>query len=143
MVDKKALKIIIIILIISSFIGVIGLTYSYFSLEIEGTPKDIVMTTGNLRLKYNDGTELSLTNAVPGDIITKEIEVKNVGTKSAAYNLKLNNLINTIDNFELNITLTCESYNSNNELKGKCPDIYRTIGYSETKTSKTLKKILK
>ena len=105
MVDKKTLKIIIVILIISSFIGAIGLTYSYFSLEIEGTPKDIVMTTGDLRLKYIDGTELSLTNAVPGDSITKEIEVKNVGTKSTAYNLKLNNLINTIENFELNIIM--------------------------------------
>ncbi len=140
MVDKKALKIIIVILIISSFIGVIGLTYSYFSLEIEGAPKDIVMTTGDLRLKYNDGTELSLTNAVPGDIITKEIEVKNVGTKSAAYNLKLNNLINTIDNFELNITLTCKNYNDNNELEGECPNIYRSINYNETEGVQTLKK---
>lgn len=140
MVDKKALKIIIVILIISSFIGVIGLTYSYFSLEIEGAPKDIIMTTGDLRLKYNDGTELSLTNAVPGDIITKEIEVKNVGTKSATYNLKLNNLINTIDNFELNITLTCKNYNDNNELEGECPNIYRSINYNETEGVQTLKK---
>lgn len=140
MVDKKTLKIIIVILIISSFIGAIGLTYSYFSLEIEGTPKDIVMTTGDLRLKYIDGTELSLTNAVPGDSITKEIEVKNVGTKSTAYNLKLNNLINTIENFELNITLTCKSYNDNNELEGECPNIYRSINYNETEGTQILKK---
>ncbi|MGN1028494.1 MAG: BspA family leucine-rich repeat surface protein [Bacilli bacterium] len=121
-------------------LGVIGFTYSYFSLEIEGNSKEVTVTTGNLKLQYIDNTELNLIDAVPGDYITKEILVKNIGTKSVSYNLKLNDLINTIDDFELSITLTCESYNSNNELKGKCPDIYRTIGYSETKTSKTLKK---
>lgn len=104
MMKNSIVKIVIILLIIASMLGVIGFTYSYFSLEIEWNSKEVTVTTGNL---------------------------------------KLNDLINTIDDFELSITLTCESYNSNNELKGKCPDIYRTIGYSETKTSKTLKKISK
>lgn len=137
---NSIVKIVIILLIIASMLGVIGFTYSYFSLEIEGNSKEVTVTTGNLKLQYIDNTELNLIDAVPGDYITKEILVKNIGTKSVSYNLKLNDLINTIDDFELSITLTCESYNSNNELKGKCPDIYRTIGYSETKTSKTLKK---
>ncbi len=137
---NSIVKIVIILLIIASMLGVIGFTYSYFSLEIEGNSKEVTVTTGNLKLQYIDNTELNLIDAVPGDYITKEILVKNIGTKSVSYNLKLNDLINTIDDFELSITLTCESYNSNNELKGKCPDIYRTIGYSETKSSKTLKK---
>lgn len=137
---NSIVKIVIILLIIASMLGVIGFTYSYFSLEIEGNSKEVTVTTGNLKLQYIDNTELNLIDAVPGDYITKEILVKNIGTKSVSYNLKLNDLINTIDDFELSITLTCESYNSNNELKGKCPDIYRTIGYSETKASKTLKK---
>lgn len=137
---NSIVKIVIILLIIASMLGVIGFTYSYFSLEIEGNSKEVTVTTGNLKLQYIDNTELNLIDAVPGDYITKEILVKNIGTKSVSYNLKLNDLINTIDDFELSITLTCESYNSNNELKGKCPDIYRTIGCSETKTSKTLKK---
>lgn len=137
---NSIVKIVIILLIIASMLGVIGFTYSYFSLEIEGNSKEVTVTTGNLKLQYIDNTELNLIDAVPGDYITKEILVKNIGTKSVSYNLKLNDLINTIDDFELSITLTCESYNSNNELKEKCPDIYRTIGYSETKSSKTLKK---
>ena len=140
MMKNSIVKIVIILLIIASMLGVIGFTYSYFSLDIEGNSKEVTVTTGNLKLQYIDNTELNLIDAVPGDYITKEILVKNIGTKSVSYNLKLNDLINTIDDFELSITLTCESYNSNNELKGKCPDIYRTIGYSETKTSKTLKK---
>lgn len=140
---NSIVKIVIILLIIASMLGVIGFTYSYFSLEIEWNSKEVTVTTGNLKLQYIDNTELNLIDAVPGDYITKEILVKNIGTKSVSYNLKLNDLINTIDDFELSITLTCESYNSNNELKGRCPDIYRTIEYSETKTSKTLKKISK
>lgn len=139
-VEKNIAKFMIIILIIASILGIIGFSYAYFSLEIEGTPKDLIVTTGDLRLKYIDGAELSLTNAVPGDYIEKEIQVKNIGTKSTAYNLKLNNLINTIENFELNITLTCKSYNDNNELEGECPNIYRSINYNETEGTQTLKK---
>ena len=139
-VEKNITKFMIIILIIASILGIIGFSYAYFSLEIEGTPKDLIVTTGDLRLKYIDGAELSLTNAVPGDYIEKEIQFKNIGTKSTAYNLKLNNLINTIENFELNITLTCKSYNDNNELEGECPNIYRSINYNETEGTQTLKK---
>lgn len=138
--NKIIIKIVLILLVITSIFGVIGFSYSYFSLEIEGTQKDIVMSTGDLRLKYTDSTELNLADAVPGDYITKKIQVKNVGTKSTSYNLKLDNLINTIDNFELSITLTCKSYNENNELEGNCPDMYRTINYTASETSNTLKK---
>ena len=107
MMKNSIVKIVIILLIIASMLGVIGFTYSYFSLEIEGNSKEVTVTTGNLKLQYIDNTELNLIDAVPGDYITKEILVKNIGTKSVSYNLKLNDLINTIDDFELSITLTC------------------------------------
>ena len=49
---NSIVKIVIILLIIASMLGVIGFTYSYFSLEIEGNSKEVSVTTGNLKLQY-------------------------------------------------------------------------------------------
>lgn len=38
-------------------------SYAYFSLEIDGKPKEITMSTGDLRLIYKDDTELKLVDA--------------------------------------------------------------------------------
>lgn len=121
-----------------------GFSYAYFSLEIEGNSKNIVMQTGDLKLEYIDGTELNLENAVPGDYITKNIVIKNVGTKDAAYNLYWNNLVNTIENFELHLTLECKKYRNygqdNQEEVGSCEQIYQAIPYSFNKKTSNIKK---
>lgn len=113
--SRLIIKFLLILLVITSVLGVIGFTYSYFSLEIEGQSKDIVMNIGDLRLEYLDDTKLSLKNALPGDSITKKIIVKNVGTKEVSYNFTWNNLVNTIDDFELHIIMECKSYKNYGE----------------------------
>ena len=124
-------------------LSIFGFTYAYFSLEIEGTPKDIVMNTGDLRLEYKDETKLALTNALPGDSITKVITVKNVGTKKATYSLYWGDLINTIENYELHITLNCKSYinygKASQTESGICNNIYRAVPISSTKITGTIK----
>lgn len=107
--SKIIIKIILVLLVITSVFGVIGFTYSYFSLEIEGTGKDLVLNTGDLRLEYLDDTELKLEDAMPGDSITKKIIVKNTGTKLTSYNFVWTNLINTLDNADLHVDFKCKS----------------------------------
>ena len=142
--NMKIIKIILILLVITSVFGVIGFTYSYFSLEIEGTPKDVVMNTGDLRLEYLDDTKLSLENALPGDSITKKIIVKNVGTKEVSYNIAWKDLINQINYFDLHLDMKCKSYKNYEESSqveyGECKSFYKAIPYTETKISKDIKR---
>ena len=143
MKQDNIIKIFLISLITLVLLSIFGFTYAYFSLEIEGTPKDIVMTTGDLRLEYKDETELSLADAVPGDSISKVITVKNVGTKNATYSLYWGNLINTIENYELHVTLNCKSYTNYGETtqteSGTCDNIYRAVPISSTLTTGNIK----
>ena len=139
--NKK--KIILIALITTLVLAIIGVAYAYFGLEVEGTGKDIVMDTGDLRLEYMDDQELSLVGATPGDSISKIITVKNVGTREVAYTLYWGDLINTIENFELHITMECKSYinygTDTQEESGTCDRIYRAVPMSDTITSGTIK----
>ena len=141
--NKKTIKSMFLILTVLLVLGVAGFSYAYFSLEIEGTPKDIVMTTGDLRLEYKDETELKLDGAFPGDTVSKVVTVRNVGTKNAKYSLYWGNLINTVENFELHVTLNCKSYINYGETtqaeNGTCEDIYRAVPMSDTATTGTIK----
>ena len=129
--------------IIMLVVLMIAATYAYFSLEIEGTSKDISMTAGDLRLIYKDETDLKLTDAVPGDEVSKVITVTNAGTRSAKYSLYWGDLINTIENFELHATLDCKSYTNYGETtqteNGTCDKIYRAVPISNTTTTGNIK----
>ena len=143
MKQDNIIKIFLISLITLILLSIFGFTYAYFSLEIEGTPKDIVMTTGDLRLEYKDETELKLDGAFPGDTVSKIVTVKNVGTKNVAYTLYWGDLINTVENFELHVTLSCKSYTNYGETtqaeNGTCDNIYRAVPISDTVTTGTIK----
>ena len=144
MKSDKIIKITVISAITFLLLSILGLTYAYFTLEIEGSGKDIVMSTGDLRLEYKDETELKLDGAFPGDSISKVITVKNVGTKNATYSLYWGDLINTIENYELHVTLNCKSYTNYGEStqaeSGTCENIYRAVPMSDTITTGNIKK---
>ena len=117
-------------------VAVIGITYAYFRLQIEGNGKDIVVNTGDLRLKYADGDVLTLENAFPGDSVTKKITVENIGGKGVTYSLNWTDLINTISNYELHLTMECKSYKNygttSQEVSGTCDRVYRSILSEDT-----------
>ena len=145
MKNSKTFRIILgVMLTTFIFLSIVGYSYAYFSLEIEGTGKDVIMSTADLRLIYKDDTELKLVDAMPGDSVSKVITVNNVGTKNATYSLYWGNLINTIQNFELHVTLECKSYinygESNQTESGTCDKIYRAVPISNTVTTGNIKK---
>ena len=124
-------------------VAIIGVSYAYFKLQIEGTGKDIVMDTGDLRLRYTDGDTITLNNAFPGDTITKTVTVENIGTKDVSYSLYWSDLINTIERYELHVTLDCKSYTgygtTSQTESGTCNSIYRAVPISDTSTSELIK----
>ena len=134
-----------IITIISLFtLAVIGLSYAYFSTEITGEGKYVTLDTATLKLKYTDNTVLSLDNAIPGDFVTKTFTVENIGTKKVSYNIVWNNLINTINNYDLQLDMKCKSYknyNTTNQVEeGKCDSFYKAVPYTKTSISKDIKR---
>lgn len=140
---KTNVKTMLLMIICTLLILLIGLSYAFFTLEIEGTGKDVIVSAGNLRLEYKDEAELKFDNAFPGDSITKVITVKNTGTLDASYSLYWKDLINTIENFELHVRLNCKSYANYGEStqteSGTCDNIYRAVPMSDVLTTGTIK----
>mgnify|MGYP005890447507 CR=1 FL=1 len=129
--DKKYFYIMIFSLVL---LLVLGVSYAWFNAVIKGndTAKEQKVVTGNLELTFTDDTEVTLSNAVPGDSYTKTISVKNTGTLDAKYNLVWQELTNEITNDELVIEATCKRLNSSNTEEGTCESISRTPIKSST-----------
>ena len=102
---NRVMKILMILVIVTSVLGVIGFSYAYFSTEVKGESKNIVLETGDLKLRYTDDSSMSLNDALPGDSIVRTFKVENIGTKKVSYNIVWNNLINTINNYDLQIDI--------------------------------------
>ena len=103
-------KILIGIVISVLLLGVIGLSYSFFSVSVTGEGRQNTVTAGTLELQYIDGNGVSLPRAYPGQSATKVISVKNTGTLDTEYDLLYKDLINEIENDELVVSYTCTSY---------------------------------
>ena len=144
---KSNITKITIITIISLFIfGLIGLSYAYFSTEVKGEGKNIVLETGNLKLRYTDDASMSLNDALPGDSIVRTFKVENIGSKKVSYNIIWNNLINTINNYDLHLDMKCKSYknyNTTNQVEEvECDSFYKAVPYPETSISKDIEEYI-
>ena len=135
-------KTILVIFVITLSLTIIGFSYAYFITEITGEGKCVTLDTANLKLKYIDNTVLSLNNTLPGDSITKTFTVENIGTKKVSCNIVWNNLINTINNYDLHLDMKCKSYknyNTNSQVEeGECDSFYKVVPYIETSISKDI-----
>lgn len=121
--NKKVKNIIYIFFVVCVLLGIIGLTYGYFDLIIDGAGKNNVVTAGSLKIKYIDGDAVSFNNVFPGDSVTKEITVENIGTLDTTYTLMLNITSNEIINDELKINYSCEKFDSSGKSVGTCENV--------------------
>ena len=110
---KNKNKIIIIIVAIFVVSGLLTLTsFAYFSASVQGNDSayNTVITTGEMTLMLNDGEQVGLNNAIPGNSITKEFSVKNTGTVETTYDVYFSELLNEFeDKNDLVYTLTSEN----------------------------------
>ena len=125
---------------------VIGVSYAYFSITVNGNEeaKDITVTTGNLSLYYNSGPELKVNNIEPGKILIKEFTVTNTGDFDTEFDINMVDMINTIEKDELVYKLDCVSYEKYGQEGqteiGTCDGQSTTpFNYSEVPTSQKLK----
>ena len=139
-------KITILTIILLTILGVIGFSYAYFNTGVSGEGKYITLDTAGLKLRYTDAATMSLNNAIPGDKIERTFTVENIGTKKVSYNIVWNNLINTINNYDLQLDMKCKSYknyNTTNQIEeGKCDSFYKAVPYTETSISKDIEEYI-
>ena len=102
-------KMFLVLTILLGIVLVSGVSYAFFTVIISGndTAKENVVVTGDMELTYTDGDEISLNNAFPGDSVSKTFTVKNTGTLTTTYNIKMVDVVNTfVDKSDLIYTLT-------------------------------------
>lgn len=107
-------------------LALVGISYAYFSLDIQGEGKDMVVTTGELKLVFTDGDTINLKDAEPGATINKTITVENTGTDTVYYDLYWDKLENNIARNEMTMKITCESLNSSGVVSGTCEGMNTT-----------------
>lgn len=72
-------------------------SYAYFVANVKGNESvyDTVITSGDLRLEFYDGDQVSLNNAYPTQRVEKSFVVYNSGNMDTTYDVYLSEIINT------------------------------------------------
>ena len=102
MKNKLIINMVILMLTITSILGIIGFSYAYFNTDVNGEGRYITLDTAELRLKYTDDVIMSLNNAIPGDKIERTFTVENMnsmfyGNKSSVLDLSSFKLKDDVD----------------------------------------------
>ncbi len=120
-------KIMLLSVLFFIFLTIIGFTYAYFSLVVEGKGKNITAKmNGRLKLVYTDGEELSIEDMSPGKSITKTVSIANINDENVIYSLVWESLENTVLNDEIVIEIRCTRLNSIGNVEGKCSGLSST-----------------
>ncbi len=109
MEDKKITRNILVIsaVVIALSIG-IGFSFAYFTANVKGNEdaKENIVKAGKMEITYIDGSSISLDKMQPGESTTKKFKVQNTGNFPAKYNIKLDEVTNTLqDKTDLRYTL--------------------------------------
>ena len=111
--NKKQKIIVSVVGITIVLLTLLGLTYAYFLTRIQGNTnsKSISVTTADLKLVYNDGSDgvIGGENLIPSETeYTKTFTVKNDGNANVEYGVYLIDVINTlVRKDDVKYTLNC------------------------------------
>ena len=99
---------IIVITILMFIISVAGVSYAFFTIQVSGNEEasSITVTAANLKLTYTDGPGINIADIYPGWSTTKTFSVKNTGTATVYYDIKMYNVYSTFVRDDLVYTLT-------------------------------------
>ena len=99
--SKKNITMIASIVGVFVFVAVIASTsYAYFVANVETKNTDnntTTVQTGDVKAEFVDNEDLTVTNLIPGETFSKTFMVKNTGTTTIKYKIKLNNVENTFE----------------------------------------------
>ena len=98
-------------ILITFLLSILGLTYAYFSIQVQGNEEasSVNVATARLSLIYRDVQIVMGEYEQPGWTDSKVFTVENNGTVSVQYIIKWRELENTLTNNELVISATCTS----------------------------------
>ena len=113
--NRKQKIIVSVVGITIVLLALLGITYAYYLTRIQGNTNtnSISVTTADLKLVYNDGTDgvIGGENLEPSDTVyTKTFTVTNEGNGSVDYGVYLIDVINTFERKDdIKYTITCTS----------------------------------
>jgi len=121
----------LIIGIVSILLLMLGVSVAYFTTEILGEGKRMIISTANLEIIFTDKSEIIEEEITPGWSKTKEFTVENRSNDTFKYNISMKDFINTfaLEYLEYKITST-NGYNMTE---------YEVLPKSEETSTVTLK----
>jgi len=128
-----------LIIIVLSFVMIIGITYAFFSarLNTNSQQSSVTVSAGKLELTYYDGNgTIILDNLFPGELIEKKtFSVKNTGRNYIEdYEIYLDKVENDlVYNEDLTYILTCKEYNQMGDFVKDCSGSQGTFPKINTK----------
>ena len=103
-----------IYMIIVFCVGVLGITFAWISIEVIGTPKDIINRTTSLKIVFTDSPAITTSDFEPNETLTKTFTIQNTGKEVVIYNLFWQNVTNTyVDQTDLNYVLQASTNGGN------------------------------
>ncbi len=121
--SKMKKNLMIEIIVLTLFISV-GFSYAFFVGFVRGNDdsQSTVITTGDMRIEYNDGSSVSLENAIPGSSVVKTFSVTNIGNTASNYDIYFSEVLNAfMDKTDLEYSLESEDSHVSN-LNIQVPD---------------------
>ena len=98
---RKISKNILKIAILTVFVLMLNsLSYAYFTSNIEGEGKEMVITTSDISIRFTDNEAIKKTGLTPGDTITKTFSITNNSEGKVEYKINWEYLINNFVNRE-------------------------------------------
>ena len=93
--DKKYKMILLLLIILFIFVLIVGISYAFFVIQVSGEGNATIVKSGEIVMNFYDGPEVKANNLMPGDSVTKEFTIKNIGSLDATYDVYFSNVINT------------------------------------------------
>ena len=128
MKEKKYLILGIIMVLIASF----GLTYAYFSANIEGNKKVINVNWADLKIIFTNGDAITGENIKPGWNLKNSFSVENKTRNVYKYDIVIEDLVNTF------VTKGFLKYKITSDDGGYNMTDYKDVPKSDTKNNKVL-----
>jgi len=116
--NKNGIILLTIISIATLLVAVVGATFAYFSISVNGnnSEKTIEVTSGTLSVEYGDNSKISGSGYNPGDLIaSKTVTMSGIitGSSNLTYEIDLKINENTFDDGALYYTISSVNEESN------------------------------
>ena len=117
MLKDKKYKLVIIALIIETIVLISVSSFAYFTATVSSNSQVNTVTTGKMSIVYEEGMQIKLDNAVPGDTATKTFTITNTGTVDTTYDIYITSVANDLldlSNVTYSLKSTTGGYNTTN-----------------------------